>query len=132
MVKIFQKNNNFQAVFIVLLPLVGSFFLIRVLLKANFLPELFFGWCVAIIFSFTGLIIKMRSIGKKIKAFFLYAFIFNTINIVLFLSCVVFVINTFHFSTQPFVLSVFVTYFVLTFYNIVRIRKTGMLVNRGI
>ncbi len=125
MITPFLKKNYFCTILVVLLPLCVSILVTKLLFEADYRFELLLGWAIASVFSFAGLVIKIVSIGRKIKSFFFSMFILNTINLVVFFGVVMAAMNKLLLATEPFILSVFVTYFMLTFYNISRIRSAG-------
>ena len=112
--------------FFVVLSFLGSTTAVSLLLGSTYWDEIVLGWAIAIVFNLVGLIIKIRSIGKDIRHFFFYLLILNTVNLAGFFVLAIFVPRKTGLAAQPFILSLFVAYFILVVYDIYKLRFTAL------
>lgn len=115
----FRKIEIMSFGFIGLVSLLVCVLLAVVMLKTKQLTHIAVGWSFALFFSLIDYGFKMKSLGKPLKTFFIWSWLLNTGKAALFFTAVISFYKYTSINTAVFLLSVFVTYFILMFNEVV-------------
>ena len=110
----------------ILCSFLSSYAVTNLSFKSGCNLEITLGWLLALIFNFTGLMIKLFAVGRRVRSFFVCMFLLVPLNAVMFLCAAFFLIHFVPLNAKPFITSIFSTYFILVVYDVFRLRSLGL------
>ena len=116
------RKDHFVLAGAMLLSFLSSWLTVFLLYRGSYEKEVFFGWALSVAFNLSGLTIKRLAIGKEIRHFFFYALILNSLNLAIFFGLSCFILKKTTFASGPFILSLFIAYFVMLIYDIRKLK----------
>ena len=121
--QIFNSKENIWLVLTIFWAILNSYIFTNLFFKSGYTFEIILGWLLALIFNFTGLMIKLFAFGHSARRFFICTFLLTPLNAAIFLGTVFFVIYHGPVSAKPLITATFISYFTFLIYDIFKLRS---------
>lgn len=118
-------------IFAVVLSFAGCALCAKIFFQAKHYSAVMLGWLLALVFNFSGLLIKLRAMKQDTKKFFLYAFIAAPLNTFLFLGVACYLLSRLGMNQRPFIIAVFISYGILLIYDMLLLHRISVTKNNS-